>query len=136
MAGNNRFLPMLIVLGGFALAVCACSSSNGAAHSHGGDEPAAVRVQITTVPETIRAGQPVRIEAKVTLGESSIDDAKKVEFEIGEDGQSQGLFTAKHQGQGVYSLDKTFEHKGSYYIIAHVRAKGMHSMPKKQLIVE
>lgn len=42
----------------------------------------------------------------------------------------------KHQGEGVFSITKTFQEVGDYTVIAHVTARDMHNMPKKEFIVE
>ncbi|UUZ89933.1 FixH family protein [Paenibacillus sp. P25] len=99
-------------------------------------EPAALRVQIAAVPETIRAGEPVRIEAKLTLNGKPVDDAKQVEFELWKEGRLlHDKIKATRQGEGIYGAENVFDEEGTYYVIAHARAKGMHSMPKKKLTV-
>ena len=37
--------------------------------------------------------------------------------------------------KGVYYIEKNFNELGSYYIIAHVTARGMHNMPKVEIEV-
>lgn len=36
---------------------------------------------------------------------------------------------------GIYVADYTFDHDGVYYMFAHTTARGMHVMPKQELIV-
>ncbi|UUZ86585.1 FixH family protein [Paenibacillus sp. P26] len=91
---------------------------------------------MAAVPETIRAGEPVRIEAKLTLNGKPVDDAKQVEFELWKEGRLlHDKIKATRQGEGIYGAENVFDEEGTYYVIAHARAKGMHSMPKKKLTV-
>ena len=36
---------------------------------------------------------------------------------------------------GVYEANFTFDHDGVYYMFAHTNARGLHVMPKQELIV-
>ena len=76
------------------------------------------------------------IEAVVTQGKENVEDANKVEFEIRKSGQETNeKIIGKHQGNGIYSINKTFQEAGDYSIIAHVTARDMHNMPKKEFTV-
>lgn len=95
-----------------------------------------IDVEVHTDPEVIEPGVPVSIQALVTQGEELVNDAEEVKFEIWEKGQEEHenlLGTLK--GDGVYTIDKTFEDDGIYYVIAHVTARKMHHMPRVELTV-
>ena len=75
-------------------------------------------------------------EALVTQGDEEVKDANEVKFEIWKSGQEEHKkIIGKHQGNGIYSITKTFQEEGDYSIIAHVTARDMHNMPKKDIIV-
>lgn len=90
------------------------------------------------IPKEINVGNPVTIQAIVTAGGKPVDDAEEVALEIGmvngTDG-TQEKTTVTSSGNGVYELEKTFEKSGTYYVIAHTTALGMHTMPKKEFQV-
>jgi predicted transcriptional regulator YdeE len=76
------------------------------------------------------------IEAHVTQGDEKVEDAKKVEFELWKsDQESHEKVLGKHQGNGFYSISQTFQEDGEYTVIAHVTARDMHNMPKKEFSV-
>ena len=66
-----------------------------------------------------------------------MEDAEEVKFEVWESGLREdgvmldGLLT----NDGIYEAEFTFNHDGVYYMFAHTTARGMHVMPKKELIV-
>ncbi|MFS1512842.1 FixH family protein [Chengkuizengella sp. SCS-71B] len=93
-------------------------------------------VDIHISPEEIQKGQPVNIEAIVTLDSEKIEDASEVKFEFKKDRNEQSTFSyGTHQGDGVYAVEETFEEDGVYTVTAHVTARNMHNMPKSQFTV-
>jgi hypothetical protein len=88
------------------------------------------------IPENINVNEEVVIEARVTQGDEKVEDAKKVEFEIWKsDQETYEKVLGEHQGDGIYSISKTFSDEGDYFVIAHVTARDMHNMPKKEFKV-
>ena len=95
-----------------------------------------VHVVIISSPETIQLGQPVQIEAHVTQGSKPVEDAQEVEFEIWKEGNNKHeKIKVAHDRGGIYPISRTFSEEGVYYVIAHVTARDMHVMPKKELVV-
>lgn len=127
------YTVLLLSLSSLLISACASKSDNSE------QIPEIIDVKIHTVPETtIEPGKPVTIEAWVTQGSEYVDDADEVEFEIWNKARPDDkheLIKGQLQGKGVYSIQKTFETPGSYYVISHVTARGMHNMPRKELTV-
>jgi hypothetical protein len=97
--------------------------------------PEFVEVVIKT-PETINVNEEVVIEALVTQGDEKVEDAEKVEFELWKsDQETHEKILGEHQGNGIYTIKKTFQEAGDYFVIAHVTARDMHNMPKKEFRV-
>lgn len=101
--------------------------------------PEFVEVTVETEPSTISINQEIKIMAKVTQGEEVVTDADEMQFEIWKEGQSDDEHE-KIDGQldkkeKIYYLDKTFLEPGKYYVIAHVTAREMHTMPKIEIEV-
>ncbi|WP_180954131.1 FixH family protein [Bacillus sp. M6-12] len=91
---------------------------------------------VIKMPETLKANVSVNIQAAVTQGNEKVDDADEVKFEIGKAGQEDTeMIPAKHQGKGVYAIKYTFTEDGKYTVVAHVTARSMHNMPKKEISV-
>ncbi|PEA56197.1 hypothetical protein CON64_01960 [Bacillus pseudomycoides] len=95
-----------------------------------------VKVAVKTNPETIKPNEKVEVQAIVTQGKEKVTDADDVKFEIWKDGEEKKeMVNAKHKGNGVYTIDKTFPSDGVYHIIAHTNARDMHVMPEVKVAV-
>lgn len=93
-----------------------------------------VIVDIQTA-ETLSVDDVV-LSAKVTQSDEAVDDAS-VEFEVWESGlRDEGhMIEGNLTEDGVYEADYSFDHDGVYYMFAHTNARGLHVMPKQELIV-
>ena len=80
--------------------------------------------------------EDVVLSAKVTQSDEAVDDAT-VEFEIWESGMRDegNMIEGNLTEDGVYEANYTFDHDGVYYMFAHTNARGLHTMPKQELIV-
>ncbi|WP_160846689.1 FixH family protein [Pontibacillus yanchengensis] len=123
----------------FILAACGGQpkeEGNKASSSDSDDVPEMIEVSISTDPSSdqLKPKESFTIQAKVTQGDENVNDADEVEFEFWKKGQEEhkkveGEFTEK----GVYEIEKTVNEPGTYYVISHVTARGMHNMPQKEL---
>lgn len=98
--------------------------------------PAIVDVHIQTA-EKLNAGETIQLAARVTQNEEAVNDAKEVKFEVWESGlRDEGeMLDGELTEDGIYVADYKFDHDGVYYMFAHTTARGMHVMPKRELIV-
>ncbi|MEH7239232.1 FixH family protein [Bacillus sp. JJ1562] len=95
-----------------------------------------ISVNLKTTTEMIIPGEEIVISAVVTQEDEAVEDADEVKFEIWEEGNEEHeMIEAFHSGGGKYSIEKNFTKDGIYHVIAHVTARGMHSMPAVVLIV-
>ncbi|WP_408010439.1 FixH family protein [Pseudalkalibacillus sp. A8] len=130
-----KWLVLLMVL---ILTVTACSDQEE--HSDHAEKKdisvEALKVDLQG-PDTLRKDEVGHFEAIVTQGNEKVDDADEVEFEIWKDGSKKEstLMEAQNEGDGVYSVEHTFEEEGEYIIQSHVTARDMHTMPTKKVIV-
>jgi hypothetical protein len=93
-----------------------------------------LEVSILT-PETISSHEEITLKALVTQGEEKVTDANDVVFEVWQSGRNdREMLNAEHHGDGIYSAKKRFSENGHYFVVAHVTARNMHSMPTKQVI--
>lgn len=114
------------------LVLSACSSNQGGKkeqpHDVGSLEP--IHVEAHILPEKPEPGIPVTIQAIVTQGKEKVLDADEVLFEIWKKGQAEHeKILGSHKGEGIYSIEKSFNDNGLYFVISHVTARHMHSMP-------
>jgi len=101
-----------------------------------GEVPVEIIVEVLT-PEKLNVGEATTLEVKVTQGGEVVNDADSVDFEVWESGlRDEGtMIDGEFKEDGVYTAEYTFDHDGVYYMYAHTTARGMHVMPKQQLIV-
>lgn len=95
-----------------------------------------VIVDIQT-PEKAAANETVELAVHVTQNKEDVNDADSVEFEIWESGYRDNGQTIEGEldADGIYKAETTFNHDGVYYMYAHTNARGLHVMPKQQIIV-
>lgn len=125
------FLLILFILSG-------CIGGNEPGDEHvGAPSLQMIEVHLTTGPGRIMPNEPVSVNAKVSLDGENVENADEVKFEIWEDGH-QNLsekIEGEYKGEGVYSVTKTFESTGVYYVVSHVTVREMHNMPRIKLVV-
>ncbi len=95
-----------------------------------------IDVKLSWDQEVINANEAVTFQAVVSQAGKGVNDANKVVFEIWKNDKP----LEKHEKievdvnsavNGHYNLQKTFTEVGQYHVIAHVTARGSHSMPEK-----
>lgn len=98
--------------------------------------PVAVEVEAVNVEGLVSAAAQ-ELAVRVTQGGEAVDDADAVTFEVWESGKRDAsvMLDGQLTDDGVYSVNHTFAHDGVYYMYAHTTARGMHVMPKIELIV-
>lgn len=126
----KKYLVLIVSLF-FLMVLTSCSNNTNT-----NEEPKMVNVELSTNPKTGKVNEPITFKAKVTQGEEKVNDADEVVFEIwrSKDAKHE-KYEIKHPKDGIYSMKKTFQQEGTYYIVSHVTARGMHNMPKKEFIV-
>jgi hypothetical protein len=133
ISGMKKILIALILFGGI---VAGCSNEKENTQQNE-DKPSLEFVEVSIqTPEQINLNEEIHIQAVVTQGTDLVDDANEVKFELWKVGQEEHeKIEAQNDGKGVYSIKKTFSDNGQYAVIAHVTARSMHSMPKKEFTV-
>ncbi|MTH54435.1 hypothetical protein GKZ89_13610 [Bacillus mangrovi] len=108
----------------------------GCQGSKASDLPEMVEAKII-IPEKLDPGSTQELKVKVTQGGEIVQDANEVEFEIWKSGEKESseMLEAKHAGDGIYSVKKTFGEDGIFYVQTHVTARDMHVMPKTKITV-
>lgn len=121
------FLSFLCVL-----ALASCSSQKEKQSSI----PKMLDVNLTISPQKGVVNQSITFNATVTQGKERVNDAEEVTFEIWRSmNPNHEKIDVKKGKNGVYSLTKTFQQDGTYYVISHITARGMHNMPKKEFVI-
>lgn len=98
--------------------------------------PLPLDVQLT-VTEQVEVDGIIKMEAVVTQGEDKVDDADEVEFEVWEEGKKVDSvkIESKNDKDGLYTAETAFDHDGLFHVQVHVTARGLHTMPKKEVTV-
>jgi hypothetical protein len=94
-----------------------------------------LNVELKVNPEKANPNEMVTFEANVTYGDEEVTNANKVSFEIWRANDKHEKVIINHEKDGIYQLEKSFSAEGTYYVISHVTARDMHSMPRKQFTV-
>lgn len=129
----NKISPVLMTA--ITLVLSACSSNDQEAEKKA-NTLQIVEVDIQTTPEKLEKNKKISIQAHVSQGNENVEDAEDVKFEIWKSGsEDHETLDGKHQGDGVYAVDTSFKEDGTYYVIAHVNARNLHTMPRKELVV-
>ncbi|MBU8698521.1 FixH family protein [Bacillus pumilus] len=126
----RKMLGMIVLL----LLLSACG--NSAANSGKGEVPELLEVKLTG-PEQVEKNESVIVKAAVTYGDTPVDDADDVQFEVWKDGDKDNskMIQPKKKNKGVYELHTAFKKDGLYIIQVHVTAKQQHNMPKTNIHV-
>ncbi|MBS4216005.1 MULTISPECIES: FixH family protein [Neobacillus] len=118
----------------FLILAASCGKQEN--HNAANKPPQIIEVALTIKPEKAEPNKPVIFEAKVTQGKEAVEDADEVTFEIWRSkDEKHEKINVKHAENGIYRLEKSFPTEGTYYVISHVTARDMHSMPKKDFVV-
>ncbi|MEN1967110.1 FixH family protein [Lentibacillus sp. N15] len=128
----KKFVLMMVLLAMVILA--ACSNDEDSSDS---DEVKMLDPDFS-VPATAKVGEPVEFKVTVTYGGEKETDADKVVFEYWEKDKEDDStkVDAKNNQDGTYTAEITFEKPGEYEMYSHIDAEGLHTMPKKSMVVE
>lgn len=120
----------------FLLAFCILFVLTGCSQKERPSEiPELLEVEIRT-PETINVNEEVTIEVLITQGDEKVEETTRMEFEIWKAGEEEHeMIEGENKGNGIYSITRTFQEEGEYFVISHVTARDMHNMPKKEFTV-
>ncbi|MEQ6376106.1 FixH family protein [Bacillaceae bacterium S4-13-56] len=133
----KQWLGVIVLF--FSITVAGCGNSSDQGNSNGEDHegvPQRLEVELT-VPESVRMNEDILVEAHVTQGDEAVNDASEVKFEVKnvETEKSQS-FEGEFVENGKYSATIQIEEPGTYTVTSHVTARGLHTMPSKELVVE
>lgn len=102
----------------------------------GENMPVAIEVEILNAAQ-FNASEAVELSARVTQGEETVNDADEVKFEVWESGMREMgvMMEGTLTEDGTYVVNHTFDHDGVYFMFAHTTARGLHVMPKQEIII-
>lgn len=135
----KRVIMVAVLLIIFSSVVTACGSGTKQAVPCE-DSTVPIEVKFTWTPENPSENEEVVFSAHVTHNGVNIDSdehMQDIHFEIWEHNNADyhHYVPAEHEGDGVYTLDWSFETEGVYYAYYHVTACHKHRMEKEQIIV-
>lgn len=126
------------------LLLSACSNSEDTHEGHAEsnhdapseDEVRSLDVELSVPLETVSKGETVELTAHVTSNDENVEDADHVMFEVLSGEDSLDMIEAEHSGDGLYTIEYTFESEGEFRVISHVDAFQLHTMPEENVVVE
>ncbi|MEK5037754.1 FixH family protein [Sporosarcina sp. FSL K6-3457] len=130
----KRKLWMLMV--GLVLATMAACGNEKPQDVTVDEVPQPIIVDLT-VTEKVEVGGTVNMAAVVTQGDEKVEDADEVLFEFWEEGKKADSMKIEsvNEKDGLYTAETTFDHDGLFHVQVHVTARGLHTMPMKEVIV-
>ncbi|MBM7647595.1 maltose-binding protein MalE [Bacillus ectoiniformans] len=129
---HKKFL-MILFAAGLAILMSGCTDKKEESKNQGPPQPIEANL---TVPETAAINEKVTFKTAVSQGEEAVEDADEVMYEVWEEGakETSEMLEAKMEKGGIYTAEKTFEKDAVYHVQVHVTARGLHTMPKKQIV--
>ncbi|MCA1061969.1 FixH family protein [Rossellomorea sp. AcN35-11] len=129
-------VSLFVLIGFITLFIAACGNANDDNGAREDEKLEAIEAKLD-VPEKGEKGQSVSFSTKVTQGDENVEDAGEVKYEIWKAGHKEEseMIEAKHDKNGVYKGEKTFEEDGMYTVQVHVTARDMHTMPKADIMI-
>lgn len=115
-----------------------CSNDSDIDTNEGPIDAASLMVEVEIlIPERVEANETVKLEARLTQADEPVEDAELVQFEVWESGYREKgeIIDGELTSDGIYSAETMFDHDGVYYVYAHSTARGLHVMPKQQIVV-
>lgn len=90
-----------------------------------------------TVPKEISTEEKNKFQVTVKQGNQPVSEVDEVQFEFWQTDAKENneKVEAVPQGDGVYTVEKSFTASGEYHVQSHVTANSMHVMPKKTFTV-
>ncbi|WP_255298467.1 FixH family protein [Brevibacillus dissolubilis] len=118
----------------FGLFLTACSVDQEAVQLYRQEKPIDIEI---TVPNPIVLNQPQIFTAVLRQDGSAVDDAEDVRFMIWKEGSTSphDTMAASNAGNGTYTVEKTIDGDGVYYVKVQASADGSKVMPTKRFIV-
>jgi len=131
MIMKSRFILSVLLS---VLLLSACSASPDAANRYEKEIPLIAEVNI---PDALSVHQPETIEIILTQDGKRVPGADFVHYELwSHDGSLRDPMTdAVEVGDGVYTVTKTFDKEGLYFIKLHSGNKGSIIIPQKPFAV-
>ncbi len=127
---------LLMFVVGLVLATMAACSNDKPQEVVVDETPQPIIVDLT-VTEKVEVGGTVNMAAVVTHGDEKVADADEVLFEFWEEGEKDESVKIEsvNEKDGSYTAETTFDHDGLFHVQVHVTARGLHTMPVKEVIV-
>ncbi|WP_335870120.1 FixH family protein [Bacillus sp. 2205SS5-2] len=132
---KNNGIWMIVIAVTLLLAACGNDDKQSQAENNT-EAPVAIAAELQ-VPESGNIGEGIEFSTKVKQGDELVDDADEVKYEIWMDGQKDDseMIDAEKSDKGHYVIEKTFEMNGKYIVQVHVTARGLHTMPKSEILI-
>lgn len=104
------------MLGMILMLTLLSACGNSAANSGKGEVPELLEVKLTG-PEQVEKNESVIVKAAVTYGDTPVDDADDVQFEVWKDGDKDNskMIQPKKENKGLYELHTAFKKDGILY---------------------
>ncbi|RBW68824.1 FixH family protein [Bacillus taeanensis] len=117
----------------FSILLSACSLKEDVSGLYKQETPIEAEI---IIPEKFSEGEET-IKAVLTQSGKAVENAEFVHFEIWkQDGSVKyEMEQAEEEGDGTYSITKSFDSDGLYYVKVHARHNGSIIMPTKQFII-
>lgn len=120
-----------------ALFLTGCGQADSeTVNSEENDVPEIITAELI-VPEELPTDKEAEFLVKVTQGDQPVNNAKEVQFEFWPEfaKENSEKINAVSQGDGIYTINKSFSAAGTYHVQSHVTAESMHVMPEKVFTV-
>lgn len=129
----KKILGITVLIGTLMLTACGEEEPDAAE----GDVNIELVETVFNSSDSAETGDTMTLSVTVTQGDELVEDADEVVFEVWESGnrEESEMLSSKHTGNGVYEAETSFEKEGLFFVQAHTNARGLHVMPKQEMII-
>lgn len=127
MKGYKQLLAVVL----FGVLLTACSVDENAADLYKKEPVLDIDI---VLPEPIVQNEPLTYKAVLQQDGKMVEDAQDVQFTFWKNAapDQREQVTARNEGNGIYSAEKTLEGDGLYFVKVQATANGSTVMPTKQ----
>ncbi|MFC4322261.1 FixH family protein [Litchfieldia salsa] len=116
----------------FTIVVSGCSLKEGTEALYKQENVLKIEVEL---PAEIKINEQYEFKAIFTERDRNVTDIENIKFTFWKNGENGEELIPENKGKGIYTIEKTFEEEGLYFVKVEANTIESKVMPTKQFIV-